>query len=46
MFEIAACIDGYNRANSSGEEPLPEMSEADFDEMITRHYDLANPQKV
>jgi hypothetical protein len=36
LWELAACVDGFNRANGAGE-PDEELSVADFRDMVRRH---------
>lgn len=39
MWELAACIDGYNAAHGGESEPEP-MSSDEFDDMVERHREL------
>jgi hypothetical protein len=39
VWELAACIDGYNAAQGGDRDPEP-MSSAEFDDMIGRHREL------
>lgn len=36
LWEYAAAMDGWNRAQG-GEEEAPDLTSADFDEMLERH---------
>jgi hypothetical protein len=36
LWELAACVDAYNRANGAEEQPEPPSSQ-EFDDMIARH---------
>lgn len=35
-WQLAACVDGYNRAQGA-EEPLPELTNEEFDAMLERN---------
>lgn len=39
LWEFAACIDGYNRAQG-GEQPIPTMDEDELEEMMERHREI------
>lgn len=41
MWELAACVDGYNRANGA-EEAVAAPTNDEFDEMLARHYASAS----
>lgn len=43
MFELLACIEGYNAAHGGAGEPEP-MSVDEFDDMIMRHAAIVAPQ--
>lgn len=36
IWEVAACVDGFNRANGA-EAPVEPPSNAEFDEMLVRY---------
>jgi hypothetical protein len=38
LWELAAAVDGYNRAQG-GEEQPPEITAAEFDDLLERHAD-------
>lgn len=40
LWQFAACIDGYRRANETGEESPDPMTPAEFDQMLDRHRDF------
>ena len=37
LWELAACVDGYNKAHGGDDDEPPEMSGAEFDAMVARH---------
>jgi hypothetical protein len=37
LWELSACIDGYNEANSADDPTPPHMSSEEFDEMMVAH---------
>lgn len=41
LWQLAACVDGYNAANSPEEEIDP-LSGDEFDAMLSRHADWIN----
>lgn len=38
LWQFAACVDGYNKANSPDDEMEP-LSPEEFDDMLARHAD-------
>lgn len=40
LWELAACVDGYNLAHSPEDVPPPTMAVAQFDDLVSQHMDV------
>jgi hypothetical protein len=45
LWELAACVEGYNLANGGGDEQPAPLGVNEYDDLIARHAEIANSTK-